>query len=112
MSNQSVDDILDALGDRTRRLIVERLRAGPLPVGELAAGLPVGRPAVSKHLRVLAAARLVEHRSVGTRNVYTLAPEGFAELRRWLESTWDRRLAAFADWMTTRAEGDRGGDRR
>ena len=97
MSNQSVHAILDALGDQTRRDIVERLRHGPLPVGELAAALPVGRPAVSKHLRVLEGAGLVEHRSVGTRNLYALAPGGLAALQQWLVQTWDTTLAAFAD---------------
>ena len=96
MSNQAAHAILDALGDQTRRDIVERLRHGPLPVGELAAGLPVGRPAVSKHLRVLEGAGLVEHRSVGTRNLYALAPGGLAPLQVWLVHTWDTALAAFA----------------
>lgn len=112
MSNQAVvDAVLDALGDRTRRQIVERLRAEPLPVGRLAAQLPVGRPAVSKHLRVLEGAGLVEHHSVGTRNLYALAPEGYAALQQWLVDTWDRTLAAYAERMAARAnqtasEGD------
>ncbi len=93
MSNQAepderVDEVLDALGERTRREIVARLRDGPLPVGELAAALPVGRPAVSKHLRVLEDAGLVEHRSVGTRNLYALAPQGLVALRQWLTRTF------------------------
>ena len=97
MSNQySAAAALDALGDATRRLIVERLRDGPLPVGELAAQLPVGRPAVSKHLRVLAGAGLVEHHTVGTRHLYALAPHGFTALQRWLVTTWDTALAAYA----------------
>jgi DNA-binding transcriptional ArsR family regulator len=97
MSNQSsAHAVLDALGDRTRREIVERLGGGPLPVGELAAALPVGRPAVSKHLRVLEGAGLVEHRSVGTRNLYALAPGGLAPLRVWLVQTWDVALPAFS----------------
>jgi DNA-binding transcriptional ArsR family regulator len=86
----------DALGDPMRRRIVERLRPGPLPVGELAAGLPVGRPAVSKHLKVLEGAGLVEHHSVGTRNLYALAPPGFAALQQWLTGTWDAALASYA----------------
>ena len=103
MGNQvAVDEVLDALGDRTRRQIVERLRRGPLPVGELAAALPVGRPAVSKHLRVLEGAGLVEHRSVGTRNLYALAPEGFTALQQWLVHTWDSALAAFAERMAAK----------
>lgn len=114
MSNQAaVETVLDALGDRTRRQIVERLRAGPLPVGRLAAELPVGRPAVSKHLRVLEGAGLVEHRSAGTRNLYALAPDGYAALQQWLVATWDRALAAYAEQMAARAnqttsEGDPG----
>jgi DNA-binding transcriptional ArsR family regulator len=96
MSNQSAEAVFDALGDPMRRRIVERLRPGPLPVGELAAGLPVGRPAVSKHLKVLEGAGLVEHHSVGTRNLYALAPSGFAALQQWLVGTWDEALAAYA----------------
>src|SRR5256714_11536315 len=83
-SAQAAEAVLDALGDPMRRRIVERLRRGPTPVGELAAGLPVGRPAVSKHLKVLEGAGLVEHRSAGTRNLYALAPPGFAALQQWL----------------------------
>jgi DNA-binding transcriptional ArsR family regulator len=110
MSNQAAaEDVLDALGDRTRRQIVDRLRRGPLPVGQLAADLPVGRPAVSKHLRVLEGAGLVEHHSVGTRNLYALAPEGFTALQQWLANTWDRALGTFAERM---AEIDRVGERR
>jgi len=97
MSNQSAHAILDALGDQTRRDIVERLRHGPLPVGELAAALPVGRPAVSKHLRVLEGAGLVRHESRGTRNLYALAPEGMAVAQQWLVGMWDTALAAYAD---------------
>src|SRR4051812_8921258 len=97
MSNQARSDAaFDALGDPMRRRIVERLRPGPLPVGELAAGLPVGRPAVSKHLRVLAGAGLVEHHSVGTRNLYSLAPPGFAALQTWLVAMWDDALSGYA----------------
>lgn len=88
---------LDALGDPTRRRIVEHLRDGPVAVGELAAQLPVGRPAVSKHLRVLEGAGLVQHDSVGTRNLYALAPEGSVALQQWLVATWDTVLERFAD---------------
>src|SRR5215468_835265 len=101
MSNEAtVDATLDALGDPMRRRIVERLRRGPMPVGELADRLPVGRPAVSKHLKVLEGAGLVEHRSVGTRNLYALAPAGFVALQQWLVGVWDTRLAAFAAHVT------------
>jgi DNA-binding transcriptional ArsR family regulator len=87
----------DAVGDPIRRRILERLRHGPSPVGQLAAGLPVGRPAVSKHLKVLEGAGLVQHRSHGTRNLYALAPEGLAPLQQWLVGVWDAGLEAFAD---------------
>jgi DNA-binding transcriptional ArsR family regulator len=97
MSNHLASEaVFDALGDPMRRRIVERLRPGPLPVGELAAGLPVGRPAVSKHLKVLQGAGLVEHHSVGTRNLYALAPPGFVALQQWLAGTWDEALSAYA----------------
>jgi DNA-binding transcriptional ArsR family regulator len=96
MSNHSAAAVFDALGDQTRRQIVEALRGGPRPVGELSTLLPVGRPAVSKHLRVLEGAGLVEHHSVGTRNLYALAPQGFAALQQWLVSTWDVALASYA----------------
>jgi DNA-binding transcriptional ArsR family regulator len=76
MSNQAAARALDALGEPVRRRIVELLADGPLPVGQLADRLPVGRPAVSKHLKVLAGAGLVDHRSVGTRNLYALADGG------------------------------------
>ncbi len=102
MRNQSTADaVFDALGDPMRRRIVERLRDGPMPVGTLAEQLPVGRPAVSKHLRVLEGAGLVEHRSVGTRNLYALAPDGLADLQQWLVGMWDTTLAAFAAHIAT-----------
>ena len=101
MSNHSAaaraDEVFDALGDPTRRQIIARLRPGPTPVGKLADQLTIGRPAVSKHLRVLEGAGLVEHRSVGTRNLYALAPGGLAALQQWLVQTWDTTLVAFAD---------------
>ena len=86
---------MDALGDPTRRAILERLRRRPRSVGELAAGLPVSRPAVSQHLRVLARAGLVRAHPVGARRVYSLEPAGFAELRAYFDRFWDDALAAF-----------------
>jgi DNA-binding transcriptional ArsR family regulator len=86
---------LDALGDETRRTIFERLRAGPQPVAELARGLPVSRPAVSQHLRVLKQAGLVRDRAVGTRRIYELDPDGVGRLRAWVEDFWTDALAAF-----------------
>ena len=93
MSNQSA---LDAIGDPMRRRILERLATGPVAVGELADLLPIGRPAVSKHLRVLTDAQLVTHTSRGTRNLYALAPGGLAVVQQWLVNTWDTALASFA----------------
>jgi DNA-binding transcriptional ArsR family regulator len=101
MSNQSAaDQVFEALGEPVRRRILELLSEGPSPVGELAARLPVGRPAVSKHLRVLAGAGLISRRSVGTRNLYALAPGGLAPAQQWLAGTWDTALAAFADYVS------------
>ena len=77
MSNQT-EAVFDALGEPVRRRILELLHDGPTPVGQLAERLPVGRPAVSKHLRILSNAGLIEHHSVGTRNLYALAPAGMA----------------------------------
>jgi DNA-binding IclR family transcriptional regulator len=96
MSNQEADLVFDALGEPVRRRILELLRDGPTPVTELASRLPVGRPAVSKHLRVLGEAGLVEHTSAGTRNLYVLAPGGLATAQQWLVRTWDSALAAYA----------------
>jgi DNA-binding transcriptional ArsR family regulator len=96
MSNQSADAVFDALGEPVRRRILELLHEGPTPVGQLAGRLPVGRPAVSKHLRVLSNAGLIEYRSIGTRNLYMLAPDGMAAAQQWLARTWDTVLAAYA----------------
>ena len=87
---------MDALGDPTRRAILERLRGGAKAVGELAEGLPVSRPAVSQHLRVLEDAGLVVARKYGTRRLYRLDPDGLDELRAALDSFWSDALAAFA----------------
>ncbi len=95
MSNQQAHAIFDALGEPVRRSILELLGDGPLPVGRLADQLPVGRPAVSKHLRVLTEAGLVRHDSVGTRNLYALAPEGMVAAQQWLVGTWDLALTRY-----------------
>lgn len=94
--------VLDALGDPTRRALLERLQSRPLSVGELAAPLPISRPAVSKHLKVLSDAGLVTHATEGTRNVYRVDPDGFAELRRWTGQFWDEALERFADHVRGR----------
>ncbi|SHL66208.1 transcriptional regulator, ArsR family [Bradyrhizobium lablabi] len=86
---------LTVLADPTRRKVFERLRAGPHPVNLLAAGLPVSRPAVSQHLRVLKDAGLVAERSEGARRIYSLRREGLQELREWLDSFWGDALEAF-----------------
>jgi len=86
---------LTVLADPTRRKVFERLRAGPRPVNKLAAGLPVSRPAVSQHLKVLKEAGLVEERSEGVRRIYSLRREGLMELREWLDSFWGEALDAF-----------------
>jgi DNA-binding transcriptional ArsR family regulator len=88
---------MDALGDPTRRAVFERLRNGPKAVGELAAGLPVSRPAVSQHLRVLREAGLVSEQRVGTRHFYRADPRGLAELRAYFDDFWVRALDAFKD---------------
>ena len=86
---------LDALGDPTRRAILERLLSGPLPVGELARDFSVSRPAISQHLRVLKHARLVTDRAAGTRRVYALNPDAFDSLRDYFDHFWTRALASF-----------------
>ena len=91
-----VDTVFDALGEPVRRRILEALSDGPQPVGDLAHRLPVGRPAVSKHLKVLGDAGLVTHASVGTRNLYSLAPAALAPVQQWFVTMWDRALAEYA----------------
>jgi DNA-binding transcriptional ArsR family regulator len=91
------DDAFGALGDRTRRAIVLRLAQRPQAVGELAADLPVSRPAVSQHLKVLKDAGLVAERAVGTRRIYRLNDAGVAALRDQLETFWNRALRGYQD---------------
>ncbi len=86
---------LDALGDPTRRAIVERLAKGPLPVGKLAAGFDISRPAISQHLRILKDAQLVADESAGTRRLYRLNPAGFDSLRAYFDKFWDHAVNAF-----------------
>jgi DNA-binding transcriptional ArsR family regulator len=88
-------EALTALGDPTRRAIFERLAERPRPVGELAGELPVSRPAVSQHLKVLKDARLVTDRREGARRIYQLDPDGLAALRGYLDHFWDQALAGF-----------------
>jgi len=86
---------MQALGDPTRRAVFERLRSGPRSVGELASGLPVSRPAVSQHLRVLKGEGLVTDEQQGTRRLYRIERDGLEELRAWFDSFWDTALAEF-----------------
>ena len=86
---------MDALGDPTRRAIFELLSAGPRAVGEIAEQLPVSRPAVSQHLRVLKDAGLVAERRNGTRRIYRLDPDGVANVRDYFDRFWDAALAEF-----------------
>jgi len=88
-------DGFTALGDPTRRAIFERLADGPRAVGELAGELPVSRPAVSQHLKVLKDAGLVIDRPAGARRIYQLDPDGVDALRAYLDQFWNRSLAAF-----------------
>ncbi|WP_332461448.1 ArsR/SmtB family transcription factor [Amycolatopsis aidingensis] len=88
--------MLDALGDANRRLILERLSAGPLPVGALADQLPISRPAVSQHLRVLKEAGLVDVSVAGTRHLYRIDRSGFAAVRDYLDRFWTTALDTFA----------------
>ncbi|HEY2938123.1 MAG TPA: metalloregulator ArsR/SmtB family transcription factor [Gaiellaceae bacterium] len=88
-------EAMKALGDPTRRAVFERLRSGPRSVGELASGLPVSRPAVSQHLRVLKGAGLVTDEQQGTRRLYRVERDGLEELRAWFDSFWDAALAEF-----------------
>lgn len=95
---------LDALGDPTRRQIFELLRKGPRSVGDLAGDLPVSRPAVSQHLRILEEARLVTHRKNGTRHLYELDSAGVGVLRDWVDGFWNEALARFKAAAETKGE--------
>ena len=91
----SHDTVLEALGDGTRRAILERLRDGPQPVVEIARGLPVGRPAVSQHLKVLKEAGLVIDQAVGTRRLYRVDPDGLKDLEDYARSFWSAALTRY-----------------
>ncbi len=94
-----------ALADPTRRLVLEALKAGPLHVGALAQTLPVSRPAVSQHLRVLSDAGLLTVRTEGTRRLYAIDPKGADDLRKYLDSMWDDALAAYTKAAQDKAAG-------
>lgn len=92
----SVDAVLDALGDHTRRAILERLSSGPIAVGVLADQLPVSRPAVSQHLRVLKHAELVVESVAGTRRLYRINRAGLQVVRDYFDRFWETALDNFA----------------
>ena len=94
-----------ALADPTRRAVFERLREGPRPVGDIARDLPVSRPAVSQHLRVLKDAGLVTERRDGTRRLYRIDPDGLAAVRDYFDDFWNEALAAFK--AAAESEGSR-----
>jgi DNA-binding transcriptional ArsR family regulator len=91
------EQVFDALGDPTRRKIFKRLRGGPRSVGQLADGMDVSRPAVSQHLKILKAARLVNDRAEGTRRLYAVDSRGIEAVRNWLDGFWDEALDAFKE---------------
>jgi DNA-binding transcriptional ArsR family regulator len=97
MRTLRADDVWDAMGDRTRRAIIERLAERPRAVGDLARELPVSQPAVSQHLKVLKAAGLVMERTAGTRRIYRLNPIGVTALRDQLDTFWGRALVGYKD---------------
>jgi DNA-binding transcriptional ArsR family regulator len=99
-------DALGALGDPTRRAILSCLAERPRAVGELADELPISRPAVSQHLKVLKAAELVSERAAGTRRIYRLNPVGVAALRDQLETFWNNALASYKDVVEQPTEGE------
>lgn len=99
------EDAITALADPTRRTIIDRLRAGALPVAAIAAELPISRPAVSQHLRVLSDAGLLTVTPQGNRRLYAIAPEGLDGLRRYLDTLWDDALSAFERAAREKAKG-------
>jgi DNA-binding transcriptional ArsR family regulator len=103
----AIETQITALADPTRRVLLDRLRAGPLPVCQLAAGLPISRPAVSQHLRILSDAGLLSVTPQGNRRFYAIAPAGVQDLRTYLDSLWDDALAAFADAAQRQSQGER-----
>jgi DNA-binding transcriptional ArsR family regulator len=90
---------LAAIGDPTRQAMLQRLRRRPMTVGELAEELPVTRPAVSQHLKILRQARLVTERRQGTRHYFNLNPEALLELRGYIDEMWEDALAAFSRYV-------------
>jgi DNA-binding transcriptional ArsR family regulator len=103
---------LDALGDATRMAIFQKLAGGPVAVNELARTLPVSRPAVSQHLRVLKDAGLVTDSKAGTRRLYQLNPEGVARLRAHFDQMWTKAMSAFQATAEKQPMGEKHGKQR
>ncbi len=101
------EEVLDALGDPTRRKIFKRLRSGARSVGEIAEGMDVSRPAVSQHLKVLKDARLVTDRAEGTKRLYAVDSRGIEAVRGWLDGFWDTALDAFKEAAEREAARER-----
>ena len=100
-------EALSVLADPTRRQIFERLAVGPQPVGALARGLPISRPAVSQHLATLKGAGLVIDQAEGTKRIYRIDPHGLAAIRAWLDQFWTASLDAFAEHISKTEENSR-----
>jgi len=108
MANQKVARAsFSALGDPTRREIFERVAERPRAVGELARGLPVSRPAVSQHLKVLKEAGLVREVAAGTRRIYSIDPRGIGAMRDWLDKHWRGALTAFQEFADAQIENEK-----
>ena len=105
--HKTAPSALAALADPTRRAIIERLAARPSAVGLLARDLPVSRPAVSQHLKVLKEASLVTETAAGARRIYRLDPRGIAAMRDWLEALWSAALDAFKDFADEETEKEK-----
>jgi DNA-binding transcriptional ArsR family regulator len=106
LTTQQAEHVLDALGNQNRREILAMLRQRPLAVGEIAAQLPISRPAVSKHLRLLEEAGLVTYEPQGTSNIFYLRAAGFQGISAYLGEFWDEALANFKQLVETTA-GDK-----
>lgn len=101
MTNQ---DAIATLADPSRRAIVEALRNGPKPVGALACDLPISRPAVSQHLKVMLDAGLLACRTQGNKRLYALSPEGIAAMRAYLDELWNDALSAFVEFSALKSK--------
>ena len=100
------DMILTAMADATRRSILERLRSGPRNVAGLADGMPVSRPAISQHLKVLSDAGMLTISQAGTSRIYALNPQGLNDLRRYLDELWDDAINSYASYVEQEEKND------